>query len=111
MSTHEYADSVMCEQWQDGVEALEGGRPDPEEFYIWLAEHDRRVAQRGFMRGWTAARVEKGIAAATHSEGFARLFGDDVSHSANTPDGEVSLWDLPIAVSNADMPQYTSKEK
>ena len=38
----------------------------------WLADHDREVAARGYMAGWTHARTEK-VAAATHSKGYAAI--------------------------------------
>lgn len=42
-------------------------------FDAWLAAHDLEQKTKGFMLGWTAARVEPEHAAATHSRGFARM--------------------------------------
>ncbi len=42
----------------------------------WLDEAEYRARLAGFLSGWTAARTEKTVAAATHSRGFTSIVAE-----------------------------------
>lgn len=71
-----------------------------------IAEHDREVRRDALIEARDAAtRPYPGVGWESSVAKIEALIEgrepDDVRHSANTPDGERSLWDLPIAGDDA----------